>query len=104
MAPKTLPVASDGAVLTGPLLYYGGVLKSSAGGVSTVDVYDGLSTNGDLIDSFQCAASSRDRNPLSVPIFIMRGIYVDIGANVTGFTLYYDDDEPSDTAGPRVGG
>lgn len=103
MAMRTLPVGADGAVLQGPLLYYGGLLKSSAGGTATVDIYDGTSASFPLIDSFVAAVSSRDRNALPNPIFILRGIYVDIGSNVTDFTLYFDDDVPEDTAGARQG-
>lgn len=83
-------VQADRQVAQRGSTYHGGALKSSAVGASIVDVYDGLDANGDLIDSYQCAASSRDVHVMEEGIVIRIGLYVDLGSNVTAFTVYYD--------------
>jgi len=82
-------VGADGVYLEPGWIYHGGVLKSSSGGAATVDVYDGIDTGGELIDSFQCAASARDFHVLERGLEIRRRLYVDLGSNVTAFTVYY---------------
>lgn len=71
-------------------VYHGGALKSSAVGAATVDVYDGVDANGELIDAYQCVASSRDVHVFEAGIIIRTGLYVDVGSNVSAFTVYYD--------------
>lgn len=83
-------VQADRQVAQRGSTYHGGALKSSAGGNATVDVYDGLDANGDLIDAFQCAASSRDVHVFEAGLVIRIGLYVDLGSNVNAFTTYYD--------------
>lgn len=100
---KQIPVSSDAPVFSGPVIYGGGVLRSTAAGVGEVIVRDGVSASAQLIDYFRAAASDRDRNELSRGIFAMRGLFVDLVVNVSEFVLYYDDDIPAALAGPEVG-
>ena len=82
-------VDADGKVLDAGATYYGAILKAGSGGTSTVTVYDGVSTGGDVIDYFSAAASGRDPRWLNEGIILRRGLYVDLGLNVDAFTLYY---------------
>jgi len=43
-----------------------------------------------LIDSYQCAKSNRDVHVFERGIVIRTGIYVDLGSNVSAFTLHYE--------------
>ena len=69
--------------------YHGGVLQTAAGGTSTVAVYDGQDTTGDLIDYFGSAASGHEAHFYERGLVLRRGVYIDLGSNVTAFTLYY---------------
>jgi len=71
-------------------VYHGGLLLATDGGAATVAVYDGLGTDGELIDYFSCAASAYDRHSIAKGIAIREGIYVDVGSNVDSFVLFYD--------------
>ncbi len=71
-------------------VYHGGVLKSSAVGVATVDIYDGGDTGADLVDAFVCALSHRDVHVLERGVLIRNALYIDVGSNVTSFTLFYE--------------
>lgn len=98
---RPLRIDQDSQPYMGPLLYYGGILKATAGGISTADLFDNTSPASFPLDSFRAAASSVDRSFPPVGIFVLRGIAVDLGANVDYLLVYVDDDVPEDTAGPQ---
>jgi len=83
-------MAADGLVAQRGAVYHGGVLLASAGGAATVNVYDGLDTSGELIDSYRAATSDRDVHVLEVGLAINTGLYVDLGSNVSACTIYFD--------------
>src|SRR3990167_8751322 len=84
------PIGADSRFLTPAAVYHGGVLLADGGGTATVAVYDGQDASGDLIDYFSAAVSSRDRNWLDDGLVLKYGLYVDIGSNVSRFTVYYN--------------
>ena len=83
-------VTQDKRVLDPAALYSGGLLLATAGGASTVAVYDGIDATGDLIDYFSVVASAHERHPPDNGIPLKRGLYVDLGDNVSSFVIYYD--------------
>ncbi len=87
------PVDADRLVLRGPGIYHGGVMVATSGGAATVDIYDGLDTGGDLIDSLRCAASGRDASFSERGIAFARGLYVDLGSNVDRCTVFVNPPE-----------
>ena len=71
--------------------YYGAVLLADAVGAATAAIYDGLDTSGELIDFLDTdAASDHDRSFFPRGLRLIRGLYVDLGSNVSAFTAYYD--------------
>lgn len=96
-------VVADRRVVQGPGAYYGGVLVATSGGAATVDVYDGDSTSGELIASFSAAASGRNVDRPPIGIHFERYLYVDLGDNVSKFTVFYLEN-PDPPADPRVPG
>jgi hypothetical protein len=100
---RVLTLTRTSPALQGPLIYYGGFLKTGAGGASTVDLFDGLSATDDPLDSFATIASGHENRYLPGGLYCMRGIFVNIGNNVTAFVLYYDQDESEAVGGPREG-
>ena len=69
---------------------YGGELVATSGGTATVDIYDDITARGAPIMSLSVAASSIQRIFDPWPLAIHTGLYVDIGSNVSRFTLFYD--------------
>ena len=59
-------------------------------GTATVVVYDGIDASGDFIDYFRASALTPDRNYIGPGVILKRGLYVDIGNNVSRFTIYYE--------------
>jgi len=84
-------VQVDRQVLQRAAVYHGGVLSSSSGGASTVAVYDGLDTTGELIDYFiVLGALYGDSHVFERGVALRVGLYVDLRTNVEAFTVYYD--------------
>lgn len=71
-------------------VYHGGVILATSGGTATVNIYDGLDTTGELIDSFSVAASTPDTHVFDRGVALQVGLYIDIGSNVSAFTAYYE--------------
>ncbi len=84
------PVSTDRQELDPAAVYHGGLLLATGDGAATVAVYDGHGTDGDLIDYFSALASARDRNYMDDGLTLKRGLYVDLGSNVSKFTVFYD--------------
>ena len=84
------PVGVDTRVLYPAAVYHGGLLIATSGGASTVTVYDGIDTGGDIIDYFSVVASGHERTWSDDGIVLRRGLYIDLGSNVSAFTAFYD--------------
>jgi hypothetical protein len=82
-------VFADTQVIQRAGVYHGGLILAAAGGASTVAVYDGVDTSGELIDYFSVAASTPNRHIYERGIALQVGLYVDLGDNVSTFTVYY---------------
>ncbi len=82
------PVSADRLKFHDWSTYHGGILVATAGGTATVNVYDGVDANGDLIDAFAVAVSSIERHWMDDGIQLKRGLYIDLGANVSAFTMF----------------
>ena len=94
-------ITADLNFLRGPVIYHGGILRATAGGAATVDIYDANDAEAGLLgDLFRAAASEHDQHLIDPGIEFLRGLFVDIGANVADFILYHDVIEPERTAGP----
>jgi len=85
-----LSVQADKVALERGGVYHGGILLAGAGGAATVAVYDGLDTGGTLIDYFSALTSAADRHVFERGIDVREGLYVDLGDNVSSFTVYYE--------------
>jgi len=75
-------------------MYHGGLLLATGGGASTVAVYDGLDTSGELIDYFSVVASAHERHFMERGLIIIRGLFVDLGSNVSTFDIFYHPTPP----------
>lgn len=60
------------------------IAQTSSGNTSDVTYYDGENTTGDIILIMEALANRTAQFCPHVPIYCRRGLYVDIGNNVTG--------------------
>lgn len=82
-------LVSDQQVLKVPCLITGWVLSASADG-GIVNVYDGLDElSGQLIFTAEGLNTQVNHAEYASPIMCNNGLFVDIGANVTSFTIFY---------------
>lgn len=100
MALRHLRVSRNGQIFQGPLIYYGGYLRAGAGGAGTVDVFDGQGNDDAFLDGYRAAANEHDQHQIDLGILVLRGLFVDIGANVDQFIVYYDTDISPAELGP----
>jgi hypothetical protein len=83
-------VYADRQVVQRAAVYHGGYLLATGDGTATVTVYDGVDTTGEPIDSFSVAASTPQVRVFERGIALARGLYVDLGSNVSAFIAYFD--------------
>lgn len=98
MPARAYPITVDSPLIRGPLVYYGGVLRATSGGTGEVEVWDGLTDATDPIDYFRAAASDRDRSIIPNGVLVIRGLFVDLVANVDRFVVWVDFDVPEAVA------
>lgn len=81
-------ITSDIAVGTSgkKVRIYGFIARATAGGVSVINIYDGTSTSGTLIDTINLAASTTDRPMYAGGLSCQSGCFVDVDAN-TSFVI-----------------
>ena len=82
-------VGIDSVVIQGRIAYHGGVLQAAGGGAATVTVYDGSSTSDQFRDVFAAAASDVVSRWYERGVEFVRGIYVDLGPNVSNFVIFF---------------
>jgi len=82
-------VEVDRQLLQRAAVYHGAILKAADSGTAVADAYDGLDASGELIDTFRCAAKEHDFHMIDPGIALREGLYIDLGANVDKFTVYY---------------
>lgn len=88
---------TDAQVLSGPLVYYGAVLKATNAGAATLDIYDGTSTAGEWSDALTAGANAVAEAINPAGVRMERGIYGDLGSNVDLAVVFYH--LPSDIEG-----
>lgn len=82
-------VAADKKVCNGPCFLYGAALVSTTGGASTAVIRDGHDTSGDPAVDLAALTSSNDPRMFDPPIYLKKGLFVDIGSNVTSVLVHF---------------
>ncbi len=88
---RTERVTVDGVVANTPSLIYSLTITSNSGGAGTATVYDGSSIKAD--QKVDVASIEDDTRHMSYwpPMYFGRGIYVDLGDNITSVVVRYMD-------------
>jgi hypothetical protein len=82
-------LTADQTVSEGPTLITGYSLEASADG-GVVTLYDGLDAlSGAEIQTVTGLNSDNRERDFSIPVLCNNGLFVDVGANVTAFTVYF---------------
>jgi hypothetical protein len=68
-------------------LLFGYLVPSAAN--ADVSLYDGENTTGSLIATLKAAAVSGHPFEPPVPVYCRKGLYVDVGSNVTGILVMW---------------
>ena len=82
-------ITQDGIINEGNSLIFGISIEASVDG-GDVSVYEGLDTqSGRLHGTYKALVNDRKPFGFPAPVFFDRGIYIDIGSNVTAVTVYW---------------
>lgn len=82
-------VTADQVVCPTPCLLYMAHLAGGSGGASTAVIRDGHSTSADAVIDLAAPASGMDFVSFDPPILLKKGLYVDVGSNVTSVLVQY---------------
>ncbi len=81
--------AADAIVHNGPCLLHGIVVLASAAG-GDVTLYEGLdATSGHKVGTFKGGANLSNPVMLPAPRYCARGVYLDVGSNITEVQVGY---------------
>lgn len=79
----------DGIVNEGQTLLFGIHIEASTAG-GDVTIYEGMdSQSGRILGVFKENLNNHEVKNIIPPVFLDRGLYVDIGSNVTAVTLFW---------------
>lgn len=82
-------ITGDQLVSRQAALVFGVWLVAGSGGAATAAVYDGESTNDDRKIDLSCVATGHDNKRYNPPAYFEKGIYVDVGSNVTSVVVQW---------------
>lgn len=82
-------VTADGVVCNSPSLIFSICLESDQVNDGDATVYDGVSTKAPTLFFLTCTKYGVDFRAFTQPVVANRGIYVDIGDNVTAVVIQY---------------
>lgn len=82
-------VEVDGRVLDAGDIFWGASIIATSGGTADFTLYDGIDSGGELLEKLTIAASSGGRVGYPFGIVLQRGLYVDIGSNVSLCRIHY---------------
>lgn len=78
----------DGVIHRVKCLFYGVALEPDGTNASYVDIYDGENTTEPMVMRIRTAATGGQPKLFATPILLSRGLYVDLGTNLTAVTVF----------------
>lgn len=87
-------VTEDGVIGTSgkKIRVYGFIARAGAGGASVINIYDGTSTGGTLLDIINVAQSTTERPMYASGLQCPNGLFVDVDANTTFVTAIFEQE------------
>lgn len=87
-----LPLTADQLVSKVPTFVKHVCLTAGTGGAATALVYNGVDVSGELKIALSAIASTHFEDTYETPICFDKGIYIDVGSNVTLFTIQFREE------------
>ena len=81
--------AVDKKVCNRPCFLYAAHLVAGSGGAATAVIRDGHDTGGETVVDLAALTSSNDPRKFDPPIYFKKGLYVDVGSNVTSVLVHF---------------
>lgn len=88
---RTERVTVDGIVANTPSLIYSLTITSNSGGAGTATIYNGSSSSAEQKVDVASIEDDTQHMIYSPPMYFGRGIYVDLGDNITSVVVRYQD-------------
>lgn len=82
-------VTADSLICPEPCFLVSVCLVANATGASTAVIRDGHNTGGEAVIDLAALTSSKDNRSYNPPLFFKKGLYVDVGSNVTSVLVQY---------------
>lgn len=82
-------ITADGQAFPRAAFLYAAHLTASTGGAATAVIRDGHATTADAKIDLAALTSSKDNRNFDPPIYFKKGIYVDVGENVTSVIVNF---------------
>lgn len=87
---QSLPFTGDGLIIGGGVVYFGCNIVETGASTATVNVYNGTSTGGLLIDLYAFAAGeSTHQAPYNRGVLCESGLYIDEATGAISGVVYY---------------
>jgi hypothetical protein len=72
-----------------PCFLYAAQLAAGTGGAATAVIRDGHDTGAEAVMDLAALTSSNDSRNFDPPIYLKKGLYIDVGSNVTSVLVHY---------------
>jgi len=81
--------AADKKISGRPCFLYAAHLAAGSGGAATAIIRDGTETSADAVITLAALTSSIDVRNFDPPLYFKKGLYVDVGSNVTSVLVSF---------------
>lgn len=72
-----------------PCFLYAAHLTAGTGGAATAVIRDGHDSNGEIKVDLAALTSSKDNRNFDPPVYFKKGLYLDVGDNVTSVIVHF---------------
>lgn len=87
-------ITADGVIGTSGknIRLFGLIVRASSGGATVVNIYEGTSAGGTLVDVVNGATSTTERPMYAGGLLCSGGLYIDVDANTSFVTAIYEQE------------
>lgn len=85
---------ADKKACNGPCFIYAAHLAAGTGGAATAVIRDGHGTEAQAVIDLAALTSSNDRIKFDPPLYLKKGLYIDVGDHVTSVLVHFKPAKP----------
>lgn len=82
-------ITADRLLSNSPCYLVSAHFQAAAAGVGNTSIVNGQDTGGEVVFTFVAAASTGRALDLKVPLWLSKGLFIDVGANTQGVLVQY---------------